>query len=227
MINPFTGEKVPLYARQLRTYGLRDRRYYERTRARLARLRLAKKYGIPVKLVIDNPGSPIDVNTMEDAYSEPGICVNSAGFSGLGNEEAKDKISDFARVRRLRQEAGQLPPARLGHLKAALLGCPIPIIYCESCGAVPVPESELPVVLPTEVDFHGDSRSPLGRMDSFLHATCPKCGAAARRETDTMDTFVDSSWYYTRAIHRRAVLTLRSTKTRPPTGCPLTSTLAA
>ncbi len=198
VINPFTGEKVPLYAGNFVLMGYGTGAIMSVPAHDSRDFAFAKKYGIPVKLVIDNPGSPIDVNTMEDAYSEPGICVNSAGFSGLGNEEAKDKISDFAESEGFGKRQVNYRLRDWGISRQRYWGCPIPIIYCESCGAVPVPESELPVVLPTEVDFHGDSRSPLGRMDSFLHATCPKCGAAARRETDTMDTFVDSSWYYAR-----------------------------
>ena len=196
VINPFNGEKVPLFVGNfvLMEYGTgaimsvpaHDSRDFA----------FAKKYGIPVKLVIDNPSSPIDVTRMKDAYVDDGVCVNSGDFAGLGNREAIEKISDYA-------EAGGFGKRQVNYrLRDWLIsrqrywGCPIPIVYCDTCGTVLVPEKELPVELPTEVAFKGDSRSPLTIMKEFYSTTCPKCGGPATRETDTMDTFVDSSWYF-------------------------------
>jgi leucyl-tRNA synthetase len=196
IINPFNGEKVPLYVGNfvLMEYGTgaimavpaHDTRDFA----------FAKKYGIPVKVVIQNPAEPLDPAKMTDAYVDEGVCVNSAEFSGLSNIEAKEKISDYA-------EAGGFAKREVNYrLRDWLIsrqrywGCPIPVIYCEKCGVVPVPEKDLPVVLPVKVDFKGDTRSPLASMPEFLDVKCPACGADARRETDTMDTFVDSSWYY-------------------------------
>ncbi len=196
VINPFNGDIVPLYVGNfvLMEYGTgaimavpaHDTRDFA----------FAKKYGIPVKLVIDRPGESLSVSTMEDAYVEDGVCVNSGPFDGLGNREAMSKISDYA------EEKGFGKRAVTYRLRDWLIsrqrywGCPIPVVYCDKCGPQPVKEEELPVVLPTDVEFRGDSRSPLIFMDDFIKTSCPKCGGAARRETDTMDTFVDSSWYF-------------------------------
>jgi leucyl-tRNA synthetase len=196
IINPFNGDKVPLYVGNfvLMEYGTgaimavpaHDTRDFA----------FAKKYGIPIKLVIDNPSAPIDVNAMADAYVEEGVCINSEGFSGMGNMEAMEKIADYAEsqgfgVREVNYRLRDWLISRQRYW-----GCPIPVVYCEKCGAVLVPERDLPVVLPTNVDFKGDSRSPLIFMQEFLNTKCPSCGGPARRETDTMDTFVDSSWYF-------------------------------
>jgi leucyl-tRNA synthetase len=156
----------------------------------------AKKYGIPVKLVIDNPASPIDVKAMADAYVDEGVCVNSAQFNGINNMDAIEKISDFAEAQGFGAREVNYRIRDWLISRQRYWGCPIPMIYCDACGIVPVPEKDLPVLLPTEVDFKGDSKSPLTHMDGFKNTACPKCGGKARRETDTMDTFVDSSWYY-------------------------------
>jgi leucyl-tRNA synthetase len=196
VINPFNGESVPLYVGNfvLMDYGTgaimavpgHDTRDFA----------FAAKYGIPVKLVIDDPKSPIDVNAMTDAFVEEGVCVNSAQFSGVPNREAIEKISDFAEGKGFGKREVNYRIRDWLISRQRYWGCPIPIIYCDACGAVPVPEKDLPVVLPTDVDFKGDSKSPLLAMAEFTSATCPRCGGAARRETDTMDTFVDSSWYF-------------------------------
>jgi len=196
IINPFNGDKVPLYVGNfvLMEYGTgaimavpaHDTRDFA----------FAKKYDIPIKLVIDNPDAPIDVNAMTDAYVEEGVCVNSEGFSGTGNVEAMEKIADYAEAQGFgtREVNYRLRDWLISRQR--YWGCPIPVVYCDKCGAVLVPEKDLPVVLPTKVDFKGDSRSPLIFMDEFLNTECPSCGGPARRETDTMDTFVDSSWYF-------------------------------
>jgi leucyl-tRNA synthetase len=196
VINPYTGEKVPLWTGNfvLMEYGTgaimavpaHDTRDFA----------FAKKYGIPIKVVIQNAEKNLDVKTMPDAYVEEGTLVESAEFNGMNNVAAMDKIIAFS------EKKGIGKPKVQFRLKDWLIsrqrywGCPIPIIYCDDCGAVTVPEKDLPVVLPTEVDFQGTSASPLVKMDSFRKAKCPKCGKDARRETDTMDTFVDSSWYF-------------------------------
>jgi len=196
IINPFNNEKVPLYVGNfvLMEYGTgaimavpaHDTRDFA----------FAKKYGIPVKLVIDNPDSPIEVNAMNDAYIDDGVNVNSGPFNGFHNREAIEGISDYAEKQGFGKRQVNYRIRDWGISRQRYWGCPIPMIYCDKCGAVPVPEKDLPVLLPTEVDFHGDSRSPLTQMESFLKVKCPTCGGEARRETETMDTFVDSSWYY-------------------------------
>ena len=196
VINPFNGEKVPLYVGNfvLMEYGTgaimsvpaHDSRDFA----------FARKYGIPIKVVIDNPDEPLILDAMEDAYTVAGVNINSGPFDGIPSEEAKGKISDFAEEKGFGKREINYRLRDWGISRQRYWGCPIPIIYCDSCGAVPVKEEDLPVILPTEVDFKGDSRSPLATMEDFLHATCPNCGETGRRETDTMDTFVDSSWYY-------------------------------
>jgi len=194
--NPFNGDAVPLFVGNfvLMDYG---------TGAIMAvpahdtgDFAFAKKYGIPINLVIDNPGSPLDVAVMPDAYVDDGVCVNSAQFSGMTNENAIEKISDFAVAQGFGRREVNFRIRDWLISRQRYWGCPIPIIYCDSCGIVPVPEKDLPVVLPVEVDFKGDSQSPLLHMDEYIITKCPKCGGRATRETDTMDTFVDSSWYY-------------------------------
>lgn len=196
VINPFTGDKVPLYVGNfvLMEYGTgaimavpgHDSRDFA----------FAKKYSIPIKIVIENPSAPLDPNTMSDAYVDDGVCVNSGDFSGMPNRQAIEAISDFAEKKGFGKREVQFRIRDWLISRQRYWGCPIPIIYCDSCGMVPVPERDLPVVLPIDVDFHGDSQSPLLRDEAFLNVACPSCGGRARRETDTMDTFVDSSWYY-------------------------------
>ncbi|OHD67729.1 MAG: leucine--tRNA ligase [Spirochaetes bacterium RBG_16_49_21] len=196
VINPFTGDAVPLYVGNfvLMEYGTgaimavpgHDTRDFA----------FAGKYGIPVKLVIDDPASPIDASAMQDAYVDPGVCVNSGRFSGLPNEEAVEKIAGFAEDRGFGKREVNYRIRDWLISRQRYWGCPIPIVYCDACGIVPVPEKDMPVVLPIDVDFRGDSQSPLLQMDEFTKTTCPRCGGRARRETDTMDTFVDSSWYF-------------------------------
>ena len=196
IVNPFTGDVVPLFVGNfvLMEYGTgaimavpaHDTRDFA----------FAKKYGIPVKLVIDNPKAPINVAAMTDAYVDEGVCVNSGPFDGVPNMDAIEKISDFAESKGFAQREVNFRIRDWLVSRQRYWGCPIPMIYCDACGMVPVPEKDLPVMLPTEVDFKGDSLSPLIHMDAFRNVPCPKCGGTARRETDTMDTFVDSSWYY-------------------------------
>lgn len=196
VVNPFTGDIIPLFVGNfvLMEYGTgaimavpaHDTRDFA----------FAKKYGIPVKLVIDNPKAPIDVNAMTDAYVDEGLCVNSGPFNGIPNMEAIEKISDFAESKKIAKREVNFRIRDWLVSRQRYWGCPIPMIYCDACGIVPVPEKDLPVLLPVDVDFKGDSQSPLIHMDEFKLVKCPKCGGSARRETDTMDTFVDSSWYY-------------------------------
>lgn len=198
VINPFNGEKVPLYVGNfvLMEYGTgaimavptHDKRDFK----------FAKKFNIPMKVVIDNPESPIKLEEMEEAYVDEGILVNSGKFDGLKNKEAISQIIDYAEKENIGEKVINYRLRDWGISRQRYWGCPIPIVYCEKCGAVPVPEDQLPVELPTDVDFQGSTISPLTKMESFFKTSCPKCGGEARRETDTMDTFVDSSWYFTR-----------------------------
>ncbi|MFH2084173.1 MAG: leucine--tRNA ligase, partial [Candidatus Omnitrophota bacterium] len=198
-VNPVTGEKIPVFAANfvLTEYGTgaimcvpaHDKRDFA----------FAKKYGIPVCAVISPPDTVLEGESMKEAFTESGTLQNSASFTGLDSETAKEKISVYL------EGEGKGKRVVKWHLRDWLVsrqrywGCPIPVIYCEKCGAVPVPESELPVLLPDDAEFTGKG-NPLEKSASFAKVKCPACGAAARRETDTLDTFVDSSWYFLRYL---------------------------
>ncbi len=196
--NPFDGEKAQLWIANyvLMDYGTgavmgvpaHDQRDFE----------FAKKFGMEIKVVIQDAAGTVDAATMTEAYAEPGAMVNSGPFDGTPNLEGIAKVAAFA------QEQGFGEKTITYRLRDWLIsrqrawGAPIPIVYCDKCGTQPVPESELPVRIPDDLNFTGEGGSPLRRHEGFMNATCPSCGGPARRETDTMDTFVDSSWYYLR-----------------------------
>jgi len=196
IINPFNGDKIPLYIANfvLMDYGTgaimsvpaHDERDFV----------FAKKYDISVKVVIDRPDSHIIADEMTDAYIEDGVCIDSGPFNDIPNREAIEKINDYAEEKGIGAREVNYRIKDWLISRQRYWGCPIPIIYCDRCGIVPVPEKDLPVVLPIDVDFKGDSKSPLNQLEEFINVKCPDCGGKAGRETDTMDTFVDSSWYY-------------------------------
>lgn len=195
-INPFNGEEFPLWTADyaLVEYGTgavmavptHDTRDFD----------FAKKYNLPMKVVIENPENPS--NCKDEAYTEPGIMVNSGEFNGMSNEDAKKAITEKA----VRDGFGEFKTQyRLRDWlvsRQRYWGAPIPVVYCEKCGIQPVPEDQLPVMLPKDVDFSVVGKSPITTSKTFVNTTCPCCGGPARRETDTMDTFVCSSWYYLR-----------------------------
>jgi leucyl-tRNA synthetase len=195
-INPFTGEKCPLWVADyaLYDYGTgavmavpaHDQRDFE----------FAKKYGLPIKIVISPSDYELDPAKMARAFVDQGIMTNSGDFDGADNQDAMADITKFS------EEKGWGKASINYKLKDWLVsrqrywGTPIPIIYCDDCGAVPVPEQDLPVLLPEDVKF-GEG-NPLASNKAFLACKCPKCSKPACRETDTMDTFFDSSWYFLR-----------------------------
>ena len=158
----------------------------------------AKKYDLELKIVIQPPMVSLDSLTMGEAYTEAGIMTNSGQFDGLQSNDAKEAIADFLQSRGQGTKTVNFRLRDWGISRQRYWGNPIPVIYCDICGVVPVPEKDLPVVLPKDVAFSGEGGSPLARMESFVSCTCPACGMIARRETDTMDTFVQSSWYFLR-----------------------------
>jgi leucyl-tRNA synthetase len=198
VINPITGDKIPLYLANyvLTDYGTgvvmavpaHDQRDFD----------FAKKYNLPIKVVITPDGSDIDGNTMTESFEAEGIMVNSGEFTGMGNKEALAKIIDFMDKNGIGESKVNFRLRDWLISRQRYWGAPIPVIYCDDCGAVGVPESELPVMLPEDVEFTGQGKSPLTTSKSFVNAPCPKCGKMGRRETDTMDTFVCSSWYFLR-----------------------------
>ncbi|MDH4227496.1 MAG: leucine--tRNA ligase [Deltaproteobacteria bacterium] len=198
--NPLTGAEIPVYAANfvLMEYGTgavmavpaHDQRDFE----------FAKKYNIDIKVVINPPGKTLEVAKMTEAYVEPGVMVNSKGFDGLDSNTAKEKIVEHLEKNKLGVKTITRRLRDWGISRQRYWGCPIPFIYCDKCGTVPVPYENLPVVLPEDVKLTGSGRSPLEAHESFVKAKCPKCKGDARRETDTMDTFVDSSWYFLRYL---------------------------
>lgn len=197
-VHPFTGEPVPVWVANyvLYEYGTgavmgvpaHDERDWI----------FAGKYGLPKKVVVQPEGQIFDVASMEGAYDGAGVLVDSGRFSGLSNEAAKSAIASWLEdqgvgTRRVNYRLRDWLVSRQRYW-----GAPIPVIYCPECGVVPVPQEDLPVLLPENVRFDAGVVSPLADAEEFVKCKCPKCGADARRETDTMDTFICSSWYYLR-----------------------------
>ena len=198
-VNPFTGDTVPIWIANfvLADYGsgaimavpAHDQRDFE----------FARKYGLDVKVVIQPDGAAaLSGDTLEAAFSEPGVLANSGEFSGLSSTEALGVMLRAAEERALGRGEVQFRLKDWGISRQRYWGTPIPIIYCEACGAQPVPFDDLPVELPPIKEFSGRGDSPLAQVPEFVNTTCPRCGGFATRETDTMDTFVDSSWYFYR-----------------------------
>ncbi|POA29802.1 MULTISPECIES: leucine--tRNA ligase [Pseudomonas] len=195
--HPLTGEKLPVWVANyvLMHYGdgavmavpAHDERDFE----------FAHKYNLPVKSVVRTSSGDSNPTPWQDAYGEHGTLINSGEFDGLDFAGAFDAIEVALIKKSLGASRTQFRLRDWGISRQRYWGCPIPIIHCDTCGDVPVPENQLPVVLPEDVVPDG-AGSPLARMPEFYECTCPKCGAPAKRETDTMDTFVESSWYYAR-----------------------------
>lgn len=197
-LHPFTGKRIPIWIGNfvLADYGTgavmavpaHDQRDFD----------FSAKYGLPRVVVIQPEGQLLEPAALTEAWTGAGHLVNSGDFDGLPNEEAKERIADSLENagRGRRTTNWRLRDWNISRQR--YWGAPIPVIYCEQCGMVPVPETSLPVVLPLNVQTHEDGRSPLPDTPDFVNCTCPKCGGAARRETDTMDTFVESSWYFAR-----------------------------
>ncbi len=198
-VNPFSGERAPIWVANfvLMGYGTgaimavpaHDQRDFE----------FCTKYGIPIRPVIrPADGALADFTTLKDAFGDDGIVEDSGEFSGLGSEEARRRMSTKAEREGFGKAAITYRIKDWGVSRQRYWGTPIPVIHCPKCGVVAVPESELPVLLPLNIEITGKGRSPLDDVPEFVNVKCPQCGASARRETDTMDTFVDSSWYFYR-----------------------------
>jgi leucyl-tRNA synthetase len=196
--NPLTGRKMPIYLANfvLPEYGTgavmavptHDQRDFE----------FAANYGLPLVVVIQPEGERLDPSTMEAAFTGEGVMVNSGAFDGMQSGEAKERIADYLEKEGIGRKTVNYRLRDWGISRQRYWGNPIPIIYCDRCGVVPVPEQDLPVLLPMDATFTGEGGNPLARISSFVNVPCPECGGAARRETDTMDTFVESSWYFLR-----------------------------
>jgi leucyl-tRNA synthetase len=198
-LNPMTGRRMPIYTANfaLMEYGTgavmsvpaHDQRDFE----------FARKYGLPIIVVVKPVDSALDPATMTEAYAGEGIMVNSGPFDGLPNRNAQAAIAAHLEAENLGRSTVSFRLRDWGISRQRYWGAPIPVIHCDRCGIVPVPAKDLPVVLPEDADLLEGGQSPLPALAAFAKVVCPKCGAAdARRETDTMDTFVESSWYFER-----------------------------
>ncbi|MBZ0258619.1 leucine--tRNA ligase [bacterium] len=202
-VNPVNDEKVPIWIGNyvLVEYGTgaimavptHDQRDFL----------FAKEYGLSMRVVIKPEDAPFETaDDMSEAWVEEGLLVNSQQFDGTPNQDAKKKITEWMAGKNIGKATVNYRLRDWGISRQRYWGMPIPLIHCDKCGAVPVPDDQLPVELPTEVEITGEG-SPLTRMESFYSAQCPQCGGGARRETDTIDTFWDSSWYFLRYIDAR------------------------
>jgi leucyl-tRNA synthetase len=198
-INPFSGAQIPIWVGNfvLMEYGTgavmcvpgHDERDFE----------FCRKYNLPIRVVIQPAeGKPLREEDIGEAYTEYGRLVNSGPYTGLTSEEALARMTADAQARGFGEAQITYRLKDWGISRQRYWGTPIPVVYCAKCGMVPVPDDELPVRLPAKVQISGQGKSPLANAPEFVNTTCPKCGMPAQRETDTMDTFVDSSWYFFR-----------------------------
>jgi len=197
--NPLSGMRMPIYTANfaLMAYGTgavmsvpaHDQRDFE----------FARKYGLNIIVVVKPYDDNLEADTMTEAYTGEGIMINSGRFNGIDNVKALDEIAAYLERKGLGEKTTSFRLRDWGISRQRYWGAPIPIIYCNHCGVVPVPEADLPILLPEDANLLDGGRSPLPFLDYFAKTTCPVCGGSdARRETDTMDTFVESSWYFER-----------------------------
>lgn len=197
-VNPVNGEKIPVWVADyvLMEYGTgaimavptHDQRDFL----------FAKEHSLAMRIVIQPKDQPLSLETMQEAFEAEGVMVNSGAFNGQGSNDAKKKIACWIEDKMMGKIAVHWRLRDWLISRQRYWGTPIPVIYCASCGIVGVPEKDLPVVLPKNVTFTGEGGSPLAKVKEFVETKCPKCGKPARRETDTMATFIDSSWYFLR-----------------------------
>lgn len=213
-INPFTGEEVPIWIADYVLYEYGTGAVMGVPAHDVRDFKFAKNYDLPVDFVIASPDdvagfdltptSEIDEITQliqieyNEAYTEPGILINSGPFTGMTSTDAKQAIIEYAEKQGFGKVRVQYRLRDWLISRQRYWGAPIPVIHCPNCGIVPVPDKDLPVQLPEEVEFTGRGGSPLTQLESWVNVPCPTCGTPAKRETDTMDTFIDSSWYFLR-----------------------------
>ncbi|WP_165069045.1 leucine--tRNA ligase [Desulfovibrio sp. ZJ200] len=202
-VHPFSGQRVPLWLGNfvLADYGTgavmgvpaHDQRDFD----------FARKYGLPVRVVINPQGQRLEPESMSEAYTGEGFMVNSGAFDGLPNVAGKAAVAAALENQGKGKATTQFRLRDWNISRQRYWGAPIPVIYCEKCGVVPEKEENLPVLLPLDAKIRDDGRSPLPQTPSFAECVCPCCGGPARRETDTLDTFVESSWYFARYTDAR------------------------
>ncbi|QSJ20950.1 leucine--tRNA ligase [Nostoc sp. UHCC 0702] len=208
-INPFTGEEVPIWIADYVLYEYGTGAVMGVPAHDVRDFKFANNYNLPIEFVIVEPEAVADVDFQQEeppliiidydsAYTEPGILINSGPFSGMNSTDAKQAIVKFAEEQGFGKLRVQYRLRDWLISRQRYWGAPIPVIHCPNCGIVPVPDKDLPVQLPEEVEFTGRGGSPLTQLESWVNVPCPTCGTPAKRETDTMDTFIDSSWYFLR-----------------------------
>ncbi len=198
-MNPLSGGNLPIFTANfaLMEYGTgavmcvpaHDQRDFD----------FARKYGLDITVVVAPDGQNLDGATMAEAYTGPGNMVNSGNFNGMANTQAQEAIADYLEAKHMGKRTVSYRLRDWGISRQRYWGAPIPMVHCKTCGIVPVSEADLPIVLPEDANLLAGGQSPLPQLDTFVRTTCPQCGdSEARRETDTMDTFVESSWYFER-----------------------------
>jgi leucyl-tRNA synthetase len=208
-VNPFNGEEVPILIADYVLYEYGTGAVMGVPAHDVRDFKFATEKGLPIKTVIVPEGTDVGANRpkglasrrdspLQDAYTEPGTIVNSEQFDGMPSVEGKTKIIEYAEQQGYGQARIQYRLRDWLISRQRYWGCPIPVIHCDDCGTVPVPEQDLPVELPESVELSGRGGSPLAQLTSWINVACPCCGKPAKRETDTMDTFIDSSWYFLR-----------------------------
>ncbi len=194
-INPFTGEEIPIWIADYVLYEYGTGAVMGVPAHDVRDFKFAKEQNLPIKVVIIPQDGEQETS---QAYTEPGIMINSGEFDGMASSEGKSAIVKYAEKQGFGKARVQYRLRDWLISRQRYWGAPIPVIHCPNCGTVPVPDEDLPVQLPEDVQFSGRGGSPLAQLESFVNVPCPSCGTPAKRETDTMDTFIDSSWYFLR-----------------------------
>lgn len=196
-INPFNGAEIPILIADYVLYEYGTGAVMGVPAHDVRDFKFAKENNLPIQVVIIPENGDKDM-TLTEAYLEPGIMVNSAHFDGMESNQGKTAIIEYAEKQGYGQARVQYRLRDWLISRQRYWGCPIPVIHCPNCGTVPVPTEDLPVTLPEQVEFSGRGPSPLAQLEDWINVPCPSCGEPAKRETDTMDTFIDSSWYFLR-----------------------------
>jgi leucyl-tRNA synthetase len=194
-INPFTGEEIPIWIADYVLYEYGTGAVMGVPAHDVRDFKFAKEQNLPIKVVIIPENGEQETS---QAYTEPGIMINSGDFDGMASGEGKNAIVKYSEKQGFGKARVQYRLRDWLISRQRYWGAPIPVIHCPNCGTVPVPDEDLPVQLPEDVEFSGRGGSPLAQLESFVNVPCPSCGTPAKRETDTLDTFIDSSWYFLR-----------------------------
>ncbi|MBW4478822.1 MAG: leucine--tRNA ligase [Tolypothrix brevis GSE-NOS-MK-07-07A] len=194
-INPFTGEEIPIWIADYVLYEYGTGAVMGVPAHDVRDFKFAKEQNLPIKVVIIPEDGEQETS---QAYTEPGIMINSGDFDGMASGEGKSAIVKYSEKQGFGKARVQYRLRDWLISRQRYWGAPIPVIHCPNCGTVPVPDEDLPVQLPEDVEFSGRGGSPLAQLESFVNVPCPSCGTPAKRETDTLDTFIDSSWYFLR-----------------------------